>query len=91
MTATFGASEYVLRRLEKHGVKRLFHTPFGADTSLFRPSDSSETVREEWGGTGKRLALYLSRINAEKGIVIRKICSWSSAAMGLVRRGYKPF
>lgn len=68
LTATFGASEYVLRRLEKHGVKRLFHTPFGADTSIFRPTCRDPKIRSAWGGDGKKLALYLSRINAEKGI-----------------------
>ncbi len=68
LTATFGASEYVLRRLEKHGVQRLFHTPFGADTSVFRPSDRSASLRTSWGADSKRLALYLSRINAEKGV-----------------------
>jgi len=68
LTATFGASEYVLRRLEKHGVRRLFHTPFGADTSIFRPECRDLDIRASWGGTGKRLALYLSRINSEKGI-----------------------
>ena len=68
MTATFGASEYSLKNLSDNGVKRLFHTPFGTDTTNYRPDCYSDEWRREQGGDGKQLVMYLSRINREKGI-----------------------
>ncbi len=69
MTAVFGATRVVLRKLRKAGVKRLFLTPLGVDTELFTPNAASELLRRDLGITGgKKLLLYMARIQKEKGI-----------------------
>ncbi len=68
MTATFGASEYVLKHLSENGVERLFHTPFGTDTDNFEPSKRSAEFRAALEVGDRKLVMYAARINAEKGI-----------------------
>lgn len=69
MTAVFAASRIVLRKLRKAGVKRLFYTPLGVDTGVFSPAAYTESLRQELGITGgKRMLLYMARIQKEKGI-----------------------
>lgn len=69
MTATFGASRFVLDKLHAAGVRRLFHTPLGVDPTVFSPARRCEAWREAAGvGAGQSLVLYLARIAPEKGI-----------------------
>lgn len=69
MTAVFASSRVVLKKLRKAGLKRLFYTPLGVDTNMFTPAAYSESLRKELGITGgKRMLLYMARIQREKGI-----------------------
>jgi alpha-1,6-mannosyltransferase len=68
MSATFAASEAVLSKLRKAGLKRLFHVPLGVDHGIFDPSMRSEAFRLRMGASdGRKLILYLSRLASEKG------------------------
>jgi len=68
MSATFAASEAVLSKLRKAGLKRLFHVPLGVDHGIFDPSMRSEAFRSRMGASdGRKLILYLSRLAPEKG------------------------
>ena len=69
MTAVFAASRSVLSALHRIGLRRLFLTPLGVDTDLFRPQRRSEEFRRGLGVTGRRkLVLYLARLHWEKGL-----------------------
>jgi alpha-1,6-mannosyltransferase len=69
MSATFGASEHVLRRLAALGLDRLFHTPLGVETERFRPSRRSQATRARFGvARGDQLILFIGRLSAEKGV-----------------------
>lgn len=67
LSATFGASRYVVDKLAAFGVKRLFHTPLGVDTDRFHLGADAGLC-----GLGQRTAprrlLYLARLAPEKGI-----------------------
>jgi len=68
MSATFAASEAVLSKLRKAGLRRLFHVPLGVDHGIFDPSMRSEAFRDRMGASdGRKLILYLSRLAPEKG------------------------
>ncbi|MCB9519431.1 MAG: glycosyltransferase [Myxococcales bacterium] len=69
MTATFGASEFVLEKLAAAGVTRLFHTPLGADVALYGPSFRSGDWRRSVGADDASVVcLFLSRLSREKGV-----------------------
>ena len=71
MTAVFAASECMLEKLHKAGVRRLFHTPLGIDTDTFSPAAFSSRFRREVGASpGCRIVLYLARLHWEKGLDI---------------------
>ena len=92
LTATFGASEYVLRNLEQHGVKRLFHTPFGADTAIFRPDCRDEAVRESGEGAGsvwRCICLGLTRRKASTSSWMRTR-RYDPDRLQLVIKGHGP-
>lgn len=67
LSATFGASQYVVDKLAGFGVTRLFRTPLGVDTDRFQAgADAAQS------GLGPRTAplrlLYLARLAPEKGL-----------------------
>lgn len=67
LSATFGASQYVVDKLAGFGVTRLFRTPLGVDTDRFHAgADAAQS------GLGPRTAplrlLYLARLAPEKGL-----------------------
>lgn len=69
MDAVFGASNYVLEKLHTAGIRRLFKTPLGVDSEVFRPDRFSESLRASLGApTPKKLLLFLARLTTEKGI-----------------------
>jgi len=69
MTAVFAASECMLEKLYKAGIRRLFHTPLGVDTDRFSPSSFSSGFRREVGASaGCSIVLYLARLHWEKGL-----------------------
>lgn len=69
MTAVFAASRSVLSALHEVGLRRLFLTPLGVDTDLFRPERRSQAFRRGLGVTGgRKLVLYLARLHWEKGL-----------------------
>jgi alpha-1,6-mannosyltransferase len=69
MTATFGASEFVLEKLADAGVRRLFHTPLGADTVVHAPERRDMEWRRGLGiGDDESVVLFLGRLAPEKGI-----------------------
>ncbi|HLP01636.1 MAG TPA: glycosyltransferase [Opitutaceae bacterium] len=69
MDATIVASEHLVNTLRRGGIQRIEHIPLGTDTSLFRPRDSRERVRAEFGvPRDARLLLFVGRLAREKGI-----------------------
>ena len=67
LSATFGASQYVVDKLAAFGVTRLFRTPLGVDTDRFHPG--ADAARSGLGErTAPRRLLYLARLAPEKGI-----------------------
>ena len=69
MAAVFAASRTVLSKLRTSGIRRLFYVPLGVDHEVFSPVLRSRSVREEAGATdGRKMLLYLARLNPEKGI-----------------------
>lgn len=69
MTAVFGASDYVLDKLYRLGLRRLYRTPLGVDAETFRPDRRDAALRERLGaGEEKKLVLSLARLTTEKGI-----------------------
>ncbi len=69
MDATLAASEYVLRKLRRLGVERLFHAPLGVEASRFCPAARSPEVRARLGaGPDRALLLFMGRLAPEKGI-----------------------
>ena len=67
LSATFGASQYVVDKLASFGVTRLYRTPLGVDTARFRPGVASSLAGLAPTGGPLRL-LYLARLAPEKGI-----------------------
>lgn len=67
LSATFGASQYVIDKLASFGVTRLYRTPLGVDTQRFRPGLSPSLAGLAPTEGPKRL-LYLARLAPEKGI-----------------------
>lgn len=66
---TFAASRVMLTRLRRSGLKRLFHVPLGVDHNLFNPDRRSAAFRERTGAVGgKKLLLFMARLNPEKEI-----------------------
>ena len=69
MDATVVASSHLVDTLRRGGIKRIEHIPLGTDTQLFRPRDSRDRVRAEFGvPAGARLLLFVGRLAREKGI-----------------------
>ncbi|MEN8208373.1 MAG: glycosyltransferase [Candidatus Fermentibacteria bacterium] len=69
MTGVFAASECMLEKLFKAGVRRLFHTPLGVDTDRFSPAAFSGRFRREAGASDRSvLVLYMARLHWEKGL-----------------------
>jgi len=67
LSATFGASQYVVDKLAGFGVTRLFHTPLGVDIGRFHPSVDAANSGSAATAAPRRL-LYLARLAPEKGI-----------------------
>ena len=67
LSATFGASQYVVDKLAAFGVTRLFRTPLGVDIERFHPSLDAAHVGIAATAAPRRL-LYLARLAPEKGI-----------------------
>lgn len=69
MDATIVASGHLVETLRRGGIQRVEHIPLGTDTQLFRPRDSRERVRAEFGVPAEaRLLLFVGRLAREKGI-----------------------
>ncbi len=69
MSATFGASVHVLRKLRRLGLRRLFHTPLGVETDQFTPAKRDLERRRQLGiADDERVLLFLGRLSREKGI-----------------------
>jgi alpha-1,6-mannosyltransferase len=69
LTAVFGASDYVLEKLHRVGLRRLFRTPLGVDATTFHPDCYSDDLRETLGARKpKKLILFLARLTTEKGV-----------------------
>ncbi len=69
MDATIVASSHLVETLRRSGIQRIEHIPLGTDTALFRPRDSRERVRAEFGVPAEaRLLLFVGRLAREKGI-----------------------
>jgi alpha-1,6-mannosyltransferase len=69
MDATIVASGQLVATLRRGGIQRIEHIPLGTDTALFRPRDSRERVRAEFGvPRASRLLLFVGRLAREKGI-----------------------
>ena len=67
--ASIVASSHLVDTLRRGGIKRIEHIPLGTDTQLFRPRDSRDRVRAEFGvPAGARLLLFVGRLAREKGI-----------------------
>jgi alpha-1,6-mannosyltransferase len=66
--ATFVAGKGQAEKLRAVGVPRVFHVPFGVDTSTFRPGAGDHSVRERLLGTRARAALLVGvgRLSVEK-------------------------
>ena len=67
LSATFGASQYVVDKLAAFGVTRLFRTPLGVDTERFHQSVDAANSGISATAAPRRL-LYLARLAPEKGI-----------------------
>ena len=67
LSATFGASQYVVDKLAAFGVTRLFRTPLGVDIERFHPSLDAANSGIAATAAPRRL-LYLARLAPEKGI-----------------------
>jgi alpha-1,6-mannosyltransferase len=69
MDATIVASSHLVDTLHRGGIRRIEHIPLGTDTALFRPRDSRDRVRAEFGVPDEaRLLLFVGRLAREKGI-----------------------
>lgn len=69
MDATIVASGQLVDTLRRGGIQRIEHIPLGTDTTLFRPRDSRQRVRAEFGVPREaRLLLFVGRLAREKGI-----------------------
>ncbi len=69
MDATIVASSHLVDTLRRGGIRRIEHIPLGTDTALFRPRDSRDRVRAEFGVPPEaRLLLFVGRLAREKGI-----------------------
>ena len=67
LSATFGASQYVVDKLAGFGVTRLFRTPLGVDVERFHPG-VDRSLSGLGAPTAPRRLLYLARLAPEKGI-----------------------
>jgi alpha-1,6-mannosyltransferase len=67
LSATFGASQYVVDKLAAFGVTRLFRTPLGVDVERFHPG-VDRSLSGLGAPTAPRRLLYLARLAPEKGI-----------------------
>lgn len=67
LSATFGASQYVVDKLAAFGVTRLFRTPLGVDVERFHPG-VDRSLSGLVAPTAPRGLLYLARLAPEKGI-----------------------
>ncbi len=71
LSATFAASEHVLRKLSAWGVRRLFRTPLGVDVERFSPLARDASLREAVGvAPGAPLFVYVGRLADEKGLSV---------------------
>ncbi len=69
MDATIVASSHLVDTLRHGRIQRIEHIPLGTDTALFRPRDSRDRVRAEFGVPPEaRLLLFVGRLAREKGI-----------------------
>ena len=69
MGATIVASQHLTETLRRTGIERIAHIPLGTDTALFRPRDSRNRVRAEFGvAPDAKLLLFVGRLAREKGI-----------------------
>ncbi len=70
LDATWVTSDYMLKKLNKYGVKNTFKNSLGVDTEKFQPAKRSEALRTELGvKAGEKLALFVGRFSWEKGMV----------------------
>ena len=67
LSATFGASQYVVDKLAAFGVTRLYRTPLGVDVERFHPG-VDRSLSGLGAPTAPRRLLYLARLAPEKGI-----------------------
>lgn len=67
LSATFGASQYVIDKLAAFGVTSLFRTPLGVDVERFHPG-VDRSLSGLGALTAPRRLLYLARLAPEKGI-----------------------
>lgn len=94
MSATFGASVHMLRKLRSMGLRRLFHTPLGVETHHFSPAKRDLERRRQLGiADDERVLLYLGRLSPEKGIDLL-LKAWprlaGSPGLRLVIAGHGP-
>lgn len=76
MTATFGASDHVLSKLFQYGVRRLFKTPLGVDTSVFRPDARRADFRTGLGILSDQVLIsFVGRLAPEKGVELL-VAAW---------------
>ena len=69
MSASFGASAHVLRKLRRLGLRRLFHTPCGVEAQEFSATRRDLQRRRQLGiADDERLLLFLGRLSGEKGV-----------------------
>ncbi len=69
MDATIVASGHLVETLRRGGIQRIEHIPLGTDTTLFRPRESRDRIRAEFGlKDDTRLVLFVGRLAREKGI-----------------------
>ncbi len=69
LDATVAASRVQRDKLERHGVPRVHHVPFGVDRGRFRPEARSPARRAELLGAGREgawLLLAVGRLSVEK-------------------------
>lgn len=66
--AVMAASQFLVSKLEEHGMRRVYLTPLGVDTDLFHPQRRNGLSRSGREGGNFRTILYVGRLGPEKGV-----------------------
>lgn len=80
MTAVFAASDAMLTKLFQYGVRRLFKTPLGVDTTQFRPEARRADFRAGLGILSDQVLIsFVGRLTPEMGIE-QLVAAWPHVA-----------